>query len=361
MLSLGRSCLFSFGWWLVVTTMTSLFLFVAEASPNNHGGNAARRQIASMAADNEGKNDPYGRAMQHRFLEQDSGILFNSSSSTALQLRQDLLEGYDRGIFPWEWAWNNQANNDEEGDNNVRLGLPVQCELVFHKVFAVEVDRSLMDLVVWFRQSWVDPRLQWDPADYGNMTMTWFTVQGGSGPEGETSEIWTPDLELWNKDISLKESLTDTQVVVSYDGSVFWSRPGHLRPACKFEGLDDFPFDELSCKMEIGSWSHSGLYIRPIFLNDGPGYAIGGSETAGESYAEFSLGAVETELYTYPPFPIAPEEDFPVIFYTVTFSRAWQPYARGYILLQILICLIAFCCFWMPPHVGERYVHATIL
>jgi hypothetical protein len=104
--------------------------------------------------------------------------------------------------------------------------------------------------------------------------------------------------------------------------------------------------------MEFGSWAYSGLYLRPIKM--GEGYTIGGSATAGESYAEFSLVSVACEEHLYPPYPTAPEEDWPVLFYHVTFQRAWQPYARGYLVLQIVLNLASFCGLWLPPHIGER-------
>lgn len=107
------------------------------------------------------------------------------------------------------------------------------------------------DIIAWMRIEWVDPRLTWNPAEYGNLTKTWMWIgDGGSG--GETSEIWTPDLELWNLDEGLRESFADAFAQVSNDGRVYWSRPGHLRPACKFGGLVNFPFDVLTCTMEFG-------------------------------------------------------------------------------------------------------------
>eukprot|EP00568_Trieres_chinensis_P012190 CAMPEP_0183301618 /NCGR_PEP_ID=MMETSP0160_2-20130417/7669_1 /TAXON_ID=2839 ORGANISM="Odontella Sinensis, Strain Grunow 1884" /NCGR_SAMPLE_ID=MMETSP0160_2 /ASSEMBLY_ACC=CAM_ASM_000250 /LENGTH=49 /DNA_ID= /DNA_START= /DNA_END= /DNA_ORIENTATION= len=45
--------------------------------------------------------------------------------------------------------------------------------------------------------------------------------------------------------------------------------------------------------MEIGSWAHSGLYLRPVRM-DGEGYTVGGSETAGEAYTAYSLGEVSS-------------------------------------------------------------------
>uniref|UniRef100_A0A7R9WKC0 Neurotransmitter-gated ion-channel transmembrane domain-containing protein n=1 Tax=Pseudictyota dubia TaxID=2749911 RepID=A0A7R9WKC0_9STRA len=117
--------------------------------------------------------------------------------------------------------------------------------------------------------------------------------------------------------------------------------------------MDDFPFDKLKCTVEIGSWAHSGLYVRPILMG-GEGFSVGGSETAGESYAEFILGEVGAREVLYPPYPAAPEEDWPVVMYDITFSRSWQPYVRGYLILQIILNLSAFACFWMPPQCGER-------
>ena len=76
--------------------------------------------------------------------------------------------------------------------------------------------------------------------------------------------------------------MTDTHAQVTHDGEIYWSRPGHLRPACKFKGLESYPFDTLKCTLEFGSWVHSGLYLRPTVMDGG--YAIGGSETAGEAF-----------------------------------------------------------------------------
>jgi len=140
--------------------------------------------------------------------------------------------------------------------------------------------------------------------------------------------------------------------MVSSDGTVFWSRPGHLKPVCKFTGLEDFPFDSLQCTMEFGSWVHSGLYLRPVKLGDG--FSLGGSDTAGEAFAAFSLKSVLAEEKVYPPFPSSPAEDWPVLLYHVTLKRAWQPYVRGFVVLQILLNLTAFLCLWFPVNAGER-------
>ncbi|CAB9500519.1 Acetylcholine receptor subunit alpha [Seminavis robusta] len=301
---------------------------ISAASPRMHPG-AARR-----------------RAQQQQQQQQQLDAYPNNLPNSTQALRRALLVNYDRRSFPFESVW--RQDQQEE-----RSGLPVDVGLNFHRVLKVDVTSSVADLIVWVRQEWTDPRLRWNPADYNNLTTLHVWVGGdGSGVGGETSEIWTPDLQLWNLEVPLEESLASASALVSSNGRVFWSRPGHVRPVCKFRGLDDFPFDTLECTLEIGSWAYTGLYIRPLKMEQG--FTIGGSETAGESYAEFTLRDVHCEAYTYPPFPGAPEEDWPVLHYHLAFSRSWQPYARGYLILQVTLNLVAFTAFWLPPHIGER-------
>ena len=276
--------------------------------------------------------NPYQRRKSNqRLLEEEE-----EESSERQLVKQTLLRDYDKSAFPF---------NDTKG-------LTVEVGLNFHRVVNVDVRNAVIDLIVWCRQAWEDPRLVVNDT---NLQRVNFWVDQGSGSAGETSQIWTPDLELWNLEESLSTSMTDAYASLTPStGRVFWSRPGHLKPVCKFEGLHNFPFDQLECTIEIGSWSYSGLYIRPKLM-DGTGVSIGGSETAGESFAEFTLSDVWAEEFIYPPFDLAaPDEDWPVVLYHVTFRRAWSPYVRGYVVLQIVLNVASFCCFWLPPHIGER-------
>jgi hypothetical protein len=212
-------------------------------------------------------------------------IPYTISSNGVIELRKRLMQDYDKMSYPFEHHWSKMGQ---------QVGLPVNLTINFHRVFAVEVTKATADLMVWVRQVWHDPRLMWNPLEYSNVSTMQFWVENGIGM-GEMSEIWTPDLHLWNAAEPLSESLTDAHALVKFDGTVFWARPGHLRPACKFVGLDKFPFDTLTCTMEIGSWGHSGLYLRTVKLEEG--FTKGGSQTAGEAYAEFTLDSIACEEY----------------------------------------------------------------
>ena len=268
------------------------------------------------------------------------------------RLRRDLLwdSYYDKHAYPFDYAWYGQ----KEGS---RTGVPIELDINFHRVFSVDTINPVLDLVVWFRLEWADPRLTWNPQEYGNMTKVWFWIADG-GAGGEVSEIWTPDIELWNLETELGETLGDSYAIVNNDGSIYWTRPGHLRPSCKFYGLSSFPFDKLTCTMEFGSWTFSGKYMRLVMGgSDGDGFSLGGSETAGSSYNEFGFvreDPISCVEVVYPPYPASPEEDWPVLMYNVTIERSWQPYARGYILLQVMLNVVGFSAFWLPPSCGER-------
>jgi len=267
----------------------------------------------------------------------------NGNANIVDKLRSDLLHNYETESYPWNYAWYASRTNTSD----IRRGLPVGVNINFHKVLDVNIKDTTMDLLVWFRLEWNDPRLEWNPDDYDGLDRAFFTL----GIPDDT-DLWYPDILLWNQEEQLGDSLYNTKASVTPDGTVYWSRPGHLKPSCKFFGLTKFPFDNLECTMEFGSWTHSGLYIRPYLMSGG--YNLGGSETAGQTFGEVELVNVTVEEFIYPPFPVAPDEDWPVLLYHTVFTRAWQTYVRGFIILQMLLNVIGFLCFWLPPEGGER-------
>ena len=88
-------------------------------------------------------------------------------------LRKDLLHSnYDRHAYPWNYAWFNET---------IKTGVPVEFSINFHKVFEVDIISPVLDMIVWMRVEWVDPRLTWRPEEYGNLTKSWFWIgEGGA-------------------------------------------------------------------------------------------------------------------------------------------------------------------------------------
>ena len=140
----------------------------------------------------------YRRRMQED--EEGSSATNVDDPSYEAQLRATLLENYDRNAFPYEQIWATQPQ---------KTGINVEFSLNFHKVHALNVAESTAHFVVWVQERWNDPRLTWDPSDFGNVTKTWFYIEDGMGG-GEVSEIWTPDIYLWNQEESMDVSLANS-------------------------------------------------------------------------------------------------------------------------------------------------------
>jgi len=275
---------------------------------------------------------------------------YASLSEAQSALREKLLENYDRGATPPYMREGNDTNITDS--DSVYEPVTVEVGINFHRVLDVDVVKSEVDLLTWMRFIWTDSRLAWDPEEYNGLDKMWFWLEDGAGLS-ETSEIWAPDVELWNQKQSIKTSFSNTYAAVDPDGRVFWSRPGHLNPICKFRGLHNFPFDNLVCVVELGSWSYSGKFMR-LGLFEDTGFSVGGSGTSGEAFSEFTLRNVSAELVIYPPYPSDPLADWPVLLYSISFERSWEPYIRGYLVSQLIFNLVGFACFWLPIPSGER-------
>ena len=141
-----------------------------------------------------------------------------------------------------------------------------------------------MQLKIWLRMTWTDTRLAWNEAEYGGITETFFHGEGIAG--GETTEIWLPDISVYNGNSGLGETMEPGIARVRSNGEVYYSRPGTLDVLCKYSGLVAFPRDMLKCSVEFGGWLLSGV-VQGIYLQDG-GFSFSSQElTSGASYQEF--------------------------------------------------------------------------
>ena len=59
-------------------------------------------------------------------------------------------------------------------------------------------------------------------------------------------------------------------MIVQSDGTAFWSRPGEINSMCQLEGLVDFPFDQIVCRMRFGGWSLGGSAQNLSFYSEQP-------------------------------------------------------------------------------------------
>jgi nicotinic acetylcholine receptor len=256
------------------------------------------------------------------------------------------------------------ATADEQyGGHYSDAGTDVYMQIRFFKVQEVAAADGKMTLKVWYRQSWKDTRLAWDPAEYGGVDTIYVPGSNSVGDSG--AELWVPDITAYNGYVGITETLDPMYAKVSSDGSVFYSRPGTLDVMCKFSGLVAFPFDKLSCSIEFGGWLLSGAY-QGILL-DGGGYAFSSQEaTAGPSYTEYEIRNVSVDYFFY-TYACCASEPWPIVLYTITMQRSAFFYAWLVCFPGVLVTFLSFAVFYSdsgivdPLGYGSAIIIVTIL
>lgn len=114
------------------------------------------------------------------------------------------------------------------------------------RLSAMISELSSARLEVWIRMIWTDPRLGWDPAEYGGLSQV-------SLP---TSMIWIPDIRVIHAGGIALDDSTPVQAVVFSSSDVHYVLPAVLR----------LPTDRLRNESRLGyvsfgSWTRSSFQI----------------------------------------------------------------------------------------------------
>ena len=140
-------------------------------------------------------------------------------------------------------------NIPNTGSVNVTLGIAFRA---FNRIDHIE---GTINMNIWLRYNWQDKNYGWNPLEWNNIT----NIKLNSDPELSNS-LWTPDIYLYNTAEKPLNELDYSNIVLNYDGSIFWSRPGLLKSTCQFD-LTYFPFDKQLCYLKFGSWSYDSSEI----------------------------------------------------------------------------------------------------
>jgi len=153
----------------------------------------------------------------------------------AQQVREkNLNNGYDELSIP------SNSLSHEPVDVTVRLD--------YQTVTDIDISAGTIEIFVWLSLSWKDYRLAWTYEP--NTTCTAFPVTARASM-GSKSEIWVPNLDLFNK-ISGTREMGDSLASISNDGTVYWQRYGKLKAVCSMTNLGNMPFDHLGCQFMFG-------------------------------------------------------------------------------------------------------------
>jgi len=248
---------------------------------------------------------------------------------------------YDKTVPP------DGPNGPSGGGTNVEIGINI------YHLFGLNMGRAALSLHVWLRMRWKDDRLAWDPAEYGDLDTITFIA---SAVSIEESQIWTPEVELYEAAASDDAAPTTydmprKEVIVKSDGTCWWSRPGTIASICELEGLSDFPYDRVMCKMRFGGWTLGGSAQN---LTEYSGGAIDALQLSAATYQEYKV--VDTGVRRgVDTFSCCPDgHGWPFVEFTIKLSRAAKHYELKIIVTNIVLTYLSFGVFFLDPRTGER-------
>ena len=198
----------------------------------------------------------------------------------------------------------------------------VQVGIGFFKIESVSPTSGVLSLKVWYRLSWRDERLAWDPQAFAGTSDVYVC------PEAQLQvcpyrQIWTPDLVPYNGNTGISNSLEPALAIVRFDGTVFWSRQGTLSLLCGFSGLVNFPHEELKCVTDVGGWALDGT-VQGIELLHGVGFEdLRTERSARTTYSEWEFLPPHVGLVNRNYSFVAPNSTWPVVEYVLRVLVQW--------------------------------------
>ncbi|VDN99565.1 unnamed protein product [Rodentolepis nana] len=129
--------------------------------------------------------------------------------------------------------------------------LLVRYGLQLIQILELDENKQILHTNCWSMYKWNDTLLQWNPAEHGNITEVRIFP----------SQVWTPDIQLFNFVDERIQEHRIARVVVHADGSILWVPQALFKSACQVE-ITYFPYDTQVCTLEFGSWTYDRTQLE---------------------------------------------------------------------------------------------------
>ncbi|KAL8613097.1 hypothetical protein ACOMHN_035038 [Nucella lapillus] len=182
---------------------------------------------------------------------------------------------------------------------------------------------------------WIDPKLRWEPAKYGNVSVIRLPY----------NSIWLPDIVLYNSAHITSESVS-TNVIVTNDGNVTWLSMVILKSSCSIN-VKYFPFDTQNCSLHFSSWTYDAYALELRILGDRIGDTTNYMNSTEWHLLEF-LQESEKEYFSCCPEP------YIFVRNHILIQRRPLFYVFNMVVPCLLITLVALLGFYMPSDSGEK-------
>lgn len=255
---------------------------------------------------------------------------FAANEGDALRLVKDL--NLDQGK-------NSLKFRPNYGESPTRVGMTIYV-IAINDISETEHKFS-MDF--YFRQFWNDPRLRWDPSEYGGLDRM---------VENEFRDtIWTPDTFFVNSKGDVQDGSwapsRETFARILSSGEILISDRLNAEFNCPMD-LGLYPFSSNLCYIEIESFGYTAKDINLVW-NDGDNSVQISSDvsTVSHKVVGHRLKKIEAQLST---------GNYTRLSYEILFERAASWTVMTVMVPYKMLLIIAWFTYWLHPkeHIGYR-------
>uniref|UniRef100_A0AAZ3QLD3 Neuronal acetylcholine receptor subunit alpha-7 n=1 Tax=Oncorhynchus tshawytscha TaxID=74940 RepID=A0AAZ3QLD3_ONCTS len=211
--------------------------------------------------------------------------------------------------------------------------LTVHFSFSLMQIMDVDEKNQVLTTNIWLQLYWTDYYLQWNTTDYPGVTNVRF-------PD---TQIWRPDILLYNSADERFDATFHTNVLVNSTGYCQYLPPGIFKSTCYID-VRWFPFDVQRCDLKFGSWTYGGWSLDLQMIEaDVTGYIANG---------EWDL--VEVPGRRNERFYDCCKEPYPDVTFTVVMRRRTLYYGLNLLIPCVLISTLALLVFLLPADSGEK-------
>ncbi|ELT97538.1 hypothetical protein CAPTEDRAFT_176086 [Capitella teleta] len=238
------------------------------------------------------------------------------------RLVTNLMKNYNKWIRPV------LAHNDSL---NVKFGLSILG------IEDLDETSQVLTLHAWLRMSWMDLQLAWSPKDYAGVLSLRLPI----------TEIWSPDIHLYNSLDGDFSYSYDALPVVYSTGMVMWIPQLRLRNRCSMD-LSNFPFDTQKCTLRFGSWTYDQSKLNLTAFNEYNNLDLG----VFKEHSEFELVHAQ-HVRSVRKYDCCPEL-YPDIEFNLELKRRSAYSTHLYLAPAIVVCLLTPFIFILPHGTGDK-------
>ncbi|KZC13517.1 Neuronal acetylcholine receptor subunit beta-3 [Dufourea novaeangliae] len=212
------------------------------------------------------------------------------------------------------------------------------------KILEFDEMESKMILHSWMTLIWTDSHLTWTPSEFDGINYI----------HVKSDTIWVPDLSVYNSgDMAADQNgIPLTTCLVFSSGSVSCVPSLKHITKCATD-YSKWPYDTHLCRINFGSWSHSGEEVD--FHLDQKGFQIAGY--TNNTAWDFKVMNAYKVLKKY---KCCPNDTYPMIVYEFSITRHHGIMHTTYVTPAIALMLLTLTVLWLDSKSTERMAVASV-